>query len=194
MSDARTEVPDVPDVPEAPEVPEVAAPGPRRSGLRIGVLSTLAVLGGLGVLWIVLLFTTNEPGSRGSDVKAAETFAHVASDQFPGQIRFYVPAQAEVTRATSGAVVASLLRYDITATRDSSVANFITTYDIGASGKAVASPTGAVFTEEIDGRTRTVRVEYTGKAAASKPFTGADPLRDPRLPDTPATIVVTTED
>lgn len=163
----------------------------RRSGRRVALLSVLAIVTGLGLAWFVLVLTTQEPRSRSSDVDAAETFAHVAIHQFPDEIRYYVPAEAKVARSASGAVVFSRLRYDITAQRDSSVADFIRTYGIGRGGEAVAvaSRTGATFTEEVDGRVRTVRVEYKGP----EPFTGSDPLKDPRLGTSAATIVVTAE-
>lgn len=78
-------------------------------------------------------------------------------------------------------------------TEDSSVADFVRTYAIGRHGKAVASPTGAVFTDEADGRMRTVRVEYV-KREGTKPYTGIDPLGEPRLGTRPATIIVSAED
>ncbi|MCX4822317.1 hypothetical protein OG883_20975 [Streptomyces sp. NBC_01142] len=180
------------------ESPTAAPARPRRSGIRVAVLSLLAVSAGLGLFWLALVLTTQEPRSRTSDVDAAETFAHVSVDQHPDEIRFYVAAEAKVARSASGAVVSSRLRYDIKVVRDSSVADFIRTYDIGRRGKAVASRTGAVYTEEIDGRVRTVRVEYRAPKhqpdQEPEPYTGSDPLKDPRLGTSAATVVVTAED
>ncbi|WP_328401934.1 hypothetical protein OHS70_28430 [Streptomyces sp. NBC_00390] len=75
----------------------------------------------------------------------------------------------------AGAVVSSRLRYDLDVVRDSSVADFVRTCQAGRHGTAVAS--------------RTVRVEYKGQ----KPYTGSDPLKDPRLSTSGATVVVTGE-
>jgi hypothetical protein len=139
----------------------------------------------------MLAMTTDEPRSRGSDVDAAETFAHVHSDQYPGEIRFYVPVEATVARSASGEVVSARLRYDVDVVRDSSVADFVRTYEVGRRSTGVASPNGAAYTDEFaDGRVRTVRVEYKD----AKPFTGNDPLKDPRLTTSAATVTVTGED
>ncbi|MEU0396161.1 hypothetical protein ABZ208_25910 [Streptomyces sp. NPDC006208] len=175
---------------EAADAPAPPARRARRRGVATAVRSGFLILSGLGLVWLVLVFTTEEPRSRRTDVDAAETFAHLHHDQYPDEIRFYVPVEATVVRAASGAVVSSRLRYDLDVVRDSSVADFVRTYQVGRHGTAVASRTGAVYTDRYDdGRLRTVRVEYKGQ----KPYGGSDPLKDPRLSTSGATIVVTGE-
>ncbi|MFK4266448.1 hypothetical protein [Streptomyces milbemycinicus] len=136
--------------------------------LLIGcVLLTLGAVG-----WAAVAYATHDADSRPTQQKSAERQAGLAPDQHPNIGRYYIPGYARIQNGTA------LLRYTIEGAGDSTVADFLRTYEIGGRPRTTG-PTEITYTDRVDGARRTVVIAYD------------DPDTDPTKEDIPARITVT---
>ncbi|WP_329121312.1 hypothetical protein [Streptomyces sp. NBC_01465] len=143
---------------------------PRRKRALVWFLA-VCVVGIVAVaVWAAVALLA--PAREGAE-EAVERTAGMHHDQHHPELRFYVPTYAK-TEADGTAV----LRYEVGDGPDSSVADFLRTYDITAEPKRTG-PTGETYTDQFGDMRRVFTVTYDKHGSSARITVRATPLLSP---------------